>query len=205
MKKEYGPVVPGNVQNRLVSPDGENLAALPTHLEVPELVGWLEKLARLFPGGPARMKDDSPLPYFSSAHQALNIAACDARPLVLLIANSERTKEALEKLANPLAWSPEFSGRFHFVHSPSSSATLSEIEGLDSPVEEGLYIISPEQFGMKGRLLHRLDRGDSRDHVFSGGRSALLAYADGYERKTLVEKFQLHTEVGARDWFYAQA
>ncbi len=54
LKLEYGPVVMGNVQNRIVSPEGENLARLPTDWDIPRLVDYLERWLAFYPGAGRR-------------------------------------------------------------------------------------------------------------------------------------------------------
>ena len=62
LKLEYGPVVMGNVQNRIVSPLGENLAPLPTHFDIPDLVDYLERWLALYPGDEEPTAQERPLP-----------------------------------------------------------------------------------------------------------------------------------------------
>lgn len=206
LKKTYGPVIPGNVQNRIVSPSGENLDALPIDYEIPELADYLRVWAERFPGKESSSKEATasrrPLPYFATLHQALNVAACDARPLVLVISSTTEEREAVEALARPLAWSDEFVGCFHFVNSFPDDHSLSELDGMARKPEAGLYLITPDEFGMHGTLFHHVPRGGSPDGLADKARDLLSEFAGDYEKRSLVEKFQRHTTIGARDWIY---
>lgn len=199
LKLEYGPVVMGNVQNRIVSPSGENLARLPTQFDTPALVDYLERWLALYPGGEEPPVEERPLPYFSTLHAALNIAACDARVLVLVL-NPAR-KSAIEDMLKPLAWDPEFSGRLHFVRALPDEEPLGRIRGIDSAAE-GAYFVIPHEFGMKGDVSAHLEPNTSTDVVRETARTALQAYAAQFKPRTVVEKFQRHIERGERNWFY---
>ncbi len=99
-------------RNRIVSPRARNLARLPTDWDIPRLVDYLERWLAFYPGAGAPPAAQRPLPYFATLHQALNVAACDARVLVVVVTPAT---DRLEALLAPLAWDPEFAGRLHFV------------------------------------------------------------------------------------------
>lgn len=202
LKQEYGPVVPGNVQNRIVSPTGENLSGLPTHVDVSLLAEFLNYWVALYPGVDLETEALPPLPFFGTLHQALNVSACDARPLGIVVHSSRESKDRLDEIAKPLAWLPEFSGCFHFVHCHPHDEVLDKIAGLTTPVEDGLYLVGPDQFGMKGQVLESLRAGDSPEAVSEAGRRAREAYVANFHQKSLVEKFQLHNELDEERWFY---
>ncbi|MGD8816667.1 MAG: hypothetical protein PVJ51_05735, partial [Acidobacteriota bacterium] len=197
LKLEYGPVVMGNVQNRIVSPDGENLARFPTDFDTAKLVDYLERWAALYPGAPDAPAP--PVPYFATLHQALNVAACDARVLVVVLGDDV---DELEDLVLTLAWDPEFSGRFHFVRCLADDVTLPEITGIPAQRSDGIYLVHPDPFGMKGRAAGRFGTGCSKAVLLDAARSALRDFNEGFEQQSMVEKFQLHTERGERDWIY---
>jgi hypothetical protein len=190
----------GNVQNRIVSPSGENLARLPTNFEVPALVAWLERWAALYPGTRPSKAGDPPLPYFATLHQALNVAACDARVLVIVLSSTQATRRRLEALVTPLAWTPEFSGRCHFVRCLPTDGTLPRVRGLAR--RDNVYLVIPDEFGMTGRVSGTLGIHSSPVDVLEAARKALAVHYRRFKPRTLVEKFQLHTDLGERPWFY---
>jgi hypothetical protein len=194
LKLEYGPVVLGNVQNRIVSPSGENLARLPTQFGVPELVDYLERWLALYPGDDELAATERPLPYFATLHQALNVAACDARVLAVVL------DPGLEPLLRPLAWDPEFAGRLHFVAADADDRALGRVYGATPGA--GAFLVIPDEFGMEGDVSARLGADLSPEHIAAAARTALRAYAARFEPRTVADKFQRHTEVGAPDWFY---
>lgn len=200
LKLEYGPVVMGNVQNRIVSPSGKNLARLPTNFDATQLVAWLERWAALYPGARPSGAEDPPLPYFATLHQALNVAACDGRVLVIVLSSTPAKRKRLEAIVKPLAWSPKLSGCFHFVRSLPADDALPRVSGLAG--RDQAYLVIPDQFGMKGRVSGALGVRSSPTEVLDAARKALRARSRSFEPRTVVEKFQLHTELGESAWFY---
>ena len=190
----------GNVQNRIVSPSGENLARLPTNFELPALVAWLERWAAIYPGRRPSKAATPSLPYFATLHQALNVAACDARVLVVVLSSTKATRRRLEALVTPLAWTPEFSGRLHFVRCLPTDVTLPRVRGL--PTRDNVYLVIPDEFGMTGSVSGTLGIHSSPVEVVEAARKALAVYSRRFKPRTLVEKFQLHTELGEMPWFY---
>lgn len=202
LKRAYGPVVLGNVQNRIVSPTGENLAALPIHFDTERLARYLREWASVYPGVDEPAAAHRPLPYFASVRQALNVAACDARLLVLIVGGDPQEQSRLEARARALAWSPELSGRFHFVAARADDPVLEEIAGISALSGPALCLVRPDIFGMSGHLLW-WSSGDADDQeVAAAGRDALRAHAEAFENRTLVDKFRLHAERGEREWSY---
>lgn len=195
LKLEYGPVVMGNVQNRIVSPSGENLAPLPTSFETPSLVDYLERWLALYPGDEEPAAQERPLPYFATLHQALNVAACDARVLVVVL------DPHLEPTLKPLAWDPEFAGRLHFVPANTDDCALSRVDGITTAAE-GAYLVIPDEFGMRGEVSAQLASNMSPGEVVEAARTALRSHAARFEPRTLAGKFQRHIELDAPDWFY---
>jgi len=203
LKNEYGPVILGNVQNRIVSPIGENLAALPVHFATDRLVRYLHDWSAVYPGVDEPGVSDRPLPYVASTHQALNVAACDARLLVVIVVGDDDATAGLEALARPLAWWPEFAGRFHFSAARSGDPTLATVTGPPRPPAPSLCLVEPDAFGMAGRMVSAFVPGVGLDRVLAAARAALAGHAAGFRNLTVVEKFQLHTELGERPWSYA--
>jgi hypothetical protein len=199
LKLEYGPVVVGNVQNRIVSPSGENLARMPIQFDTAELVDYLERWLALYPCDEEPPAEERPLPYFATLHQALNIAACDARILVAVL--SPAAKPEIEDMLKPLAWDPEFSGRLHFVRTQAHDEALGRIRGIVRAAQ-GAYLVIPDEFGMKGMVSAYLAPRTPREDVLAAARTSLRTHAAQFKYRTLVEKFQLHAARDEPDWFY---
>ncbi len=193
-------MVLGNVQNRIVSPDGENLAALPVHFEAQRLAEWLDGWRRIY-DGPRPVTKGRPLPFLASVHQALNVAACDARPLILLSSDPEYL-ESLAAILRGIAWADPLAGRFHFCTVMPGTQDLPEIDGLDGSSLAGGYIVAPHEFGTRGSVIATFDQHSSKVEVEALAASALQDYAAGFLPRTLVEKFTRHVESGEHCWTY---
>src|SRR5207237_1406109 len=64
---------------------------------------------------------EADLPEVASVRLAVDVAACDNRPLVVLFAPDSESRQALEKRLTPLAWDAEFRGRFIWASTTSAA------------------------------------------------------------------------------------
>lgn len=104
-------------------------------------------------------KKAAALPQTYDMRRALNIAACDKQPLVIVRASSTAKRAVLEKRLAVLAWKDEFVGRFHYaVVDPkadkTAKPTLKEIKDL--PSGDGVYVVRPGKFGITGEVIAKL-------------------------------------------------
>ncbi len=90
------------------------------------------------------------LPRMRDVRLAVNVAACDNRPLVVLFAPDDKSRRTLEERLTPLAAHKTFLGQFVYV-SASGAKELSEIEGAKA--EAGVMVVQPDSFGLKGKVL----------------------------------------------------
>jgi hypothetical protein len=129
------------------------------------------------------------LPLVANVRLALDVAASDNQPLVVLIAKDEPTRKALERQVAALAWSKELIGRFVYT-STTNAKELSELEGIDRAA--GLVVIQPDKFGLKGKVLKQSKSGTPPEKLAQTLRSAALAF----ERQE--KTFQNHVREGQR-------
>jgi hypothetical protein len=171
----------------MVYGDGETGIAL--------MVADMKRLAKLYPGNASKSGGDSalpPVPYAEDFRVGLNIAACDNGQIVVLVSDNAQTKKKLELAARKLAWSDDFIGRF--AYAVTSRAADTKMFGQDKVVP-GLYVVQPDPFGVKGKVVAKAGAGDSdevmrkalkaamskhevyikdqRDHVRTGGRAGV--------------------------------
>jgi len=90
------------------------------------------------------------LPQSLDFRRALNVAACDNQPLVVAYAKSKATRAAMKKTLAELAWSDAFVGRLQYMV-VSDRKNLASIEKV--PSSEGVYLLQPGRFGLKGQVL----------------------------------------------------
>jgi hypothetical protein len=135
----------------------------------------------------ASASEASPLPLTKTVRLALDVAACDGLPLVVVSCDDAAKRAALTERLAALAWSAPFVGRFvHVV-----AATSDELKPVDG-AKPGLLVVEPDEFGTKGTILaqaavdadaakltaalsdglakHHATAKDSRTHIEQGRR-----------------------------------
>lgn len=95
----------------------------------------------------AKAKPIRGLPELKDLRLALNVAAADMRPLVVLRADDDGTRRRLTDAVIALAWNERLVGRFHFVVLEGETT----FEGL-SP-DAGLSVVQPDPYGLGGTVL----------------------------------------------------
>jgi hypothetical protein len=108
---------------------------------VKELHRIAEQYARLPDPEEAR-----PLPLVANVRLALDVAACEGRPLLVIRKSSPELERRLAKLA----WSEPFIGRFIYGQA-SNAVELSAIEGVKA--DAAVLTVQPDRFGLKGTVL----------------------------------------------------
>src|SRR5207249_1084471 len=80
---------------------------------------------------------------------ALNVAACDRQPLVVIrIEDSARRAKLSAGLAT-LAWSREFVGKFVYV----AAEKRKDLDFLEDVPDAAVIVIDPDTYGLKGKTL----------------------------------------------------
>jgi hypothetical protein len=148
----------------------------------------LLQIARRYPG---RDLDDPPLtPDFSSVREAVNIAACDERPLVIAWGKDENDRKAIEAQLRALAWSSEFVGRVHW--------DLSVGEGFRDYVPNGtagtrgVIIVQPEPYGRTAQVIGAIDL----DLTLKDQQWVLRNAVERFERSFEKLPYEEHVEKG---------
>ncbi|KAA3605548.1 MAG: hypothetical protein DWQ01_19725 [Planctomycetota bacterium] len=90
------------------------------------------------------------LPLNLDFRRALNVAACDNQPLVVLVSRSKTALNQAEKRLAELAWSKPFLGRLQYVR-VEDVEELESIPGL--PKGDSIVVLQPDAFGLKGKVL----------------------------------------------------
>src|SRR5262249_42122545 len=94
----------------------------------------------------------SALPLVTNVCLAIDIAAADSQPLVVVVAKDEAGRARLTKQVSALAWGDDFIGRFVYVK--ATAADWSNVEG--AKIESGVLVLAPDKFGQKGRVLSQV-------------------------------------------------
>jgi hypothetical protein len=123
-----------------------------------DAAGMATGLARIADeAGPPPTAEGLPeLPRIANLRLAVDVAACDNRPLVVVYAPDAKTRDDLEARLRPLAWGERFLGRF--VYAAASSAEELALVGEVRP-EPGVFVVQPDRFGLKGAVLKQVAAG----------------------------------------------
>ena len=127
-----------------------------------ELAAELRRIAKLYSKSTTKPWSDSRPPLMRSVSVALNVAASDRRPLLVLYAQTDNEIEAMSKTIAPVAWSDGLAGQFVFV-AAATRTDLSAVAELPKELTTGqLLVVQPGQFGLKGKLHSSLNPSDSK-------------------------------------------
>ena len=113
------------------------------------LLAAMRRIAAKYPGN-AAAESTRPLPYLVDLRRALNVAACDGQPLVIVSIGTSQKRATIERNLARLAWSPDYRGRFAFAR-VDARADLAQIEG--HPRSEGVFVVQPGTYGLSGNVI----------------------------------------------------
>lgn len=91
------------------------------------------------------------LPTLSSLRLALNVAAADMRPLIIVRGADEKAALKLSKSLGDLAWSEDLIGTSHYVVLDQDTT----FEGLTPAL--GVTVVQPDPYGQGGKVLSHAD------------------------------------------------
>jgi hypothetical protein len=139
----------------LLSPDGKQVltrasrSARHTFGDARQLAETMDRCA----GRYAAREFPAALPAVPSVRLALNVAACDHRPLVVAFAPEAMARRRLAERLASLVWDERFRGRFTYV-TAAAATELSAIQ--DAPTEAGVFVVQPDRFGLAGKALKQV-------------------------------------------------
>lgn len=111
-----------------------------------------EGMNKIAAANPARTEAAGPpdLPAVPNVRLAVNVAACDNQPLVVVVAEYDVIRKDLVERVRTLAWGDRFIGRFVYA-TAADVKDLAEIEG-EKPAA-GVLVVQPSKFGLSGKVL----------------------------------------------------
>lgn len=149
----------GALENTLfciLSPDGRRPLTRPGretgHLfsGPAQLADTMNRIADAYDNRQTAPNEVPELPKVANVRLALDVAACDNQPLVLLFDKDAAALQKGEEKLRRLAWSEPFLGRF--VYGVASDArAIAPVEGIRG--KGGLFVVQPDRFGLKGQVL----------------------------------------------------
>jgi hypothetical protein len=127
------------------------------------------------------------LPLVTNVRLALDVAAADNQPLVVVF-GSEEERNQLEPRLSTLAWSSDFIGHFIYV-SASDGEALKQLRAFPSN-GEGIFVVQPNKFGTEGEVIGQVKKDATNEELAQMLRSSLVRFAA--QTKT----FQNHVRQG---------
>jgi hypothetical protein len=113
------------------------------------MASGLNDVARQYPG----RGENQALPVVASLRLAMNVAACDKLPLVVVVSDSAQERRTLENQMAPLAWGKDLIGELTYA-----SCSRSELHGIiGATISKGYVFVSPGEFGNEGRAVAQLN------------------------------------------------
>lgn len=118
------------------------------------------RMAELAAASPGRATVGGAVPWLADLRRGMNVAACELQPLVGVVARGAEERAKIERALLSLAWSRDFVGRFAYVRAKDPAEAALFVDGkLEA---DGLFVVQPDAFGQKGRLL-AFAAGSDRD------------------------------------------
>lgn len=126
------------------------------------LLSEMKRIAKKYPGNGKTIGEQTP--YLVDVRRALNVAACDNQPLVVVSVADKTKLRKVEDAVAQLAWSPEFRGRYAFVQSDSVSE-LAKVKNLPKDIdkENSVFVVQPGVYGLTGKVISASESIDKED------------------------------------------
>jgi hypothetical protein len=126
------------------------------------MAAGMKFLAKKYPLASKNVFTDTQLPTVNKVDVALNVAACDNRPLLVSIAADKESLAQVNTKLLPLVWSEQFAGQFVY----SSTILRSDLKPLAGANETSAFlIVDPGTYGVSGKVMAQLDATASSDEI----------------------------------------
>ena len=177
----------------ILAPDGKRKLVRPgrspqfTFSNASQMAIQMNRLAAQYPLATKNALSDVQLPQLEKVDVALNVAACDNRPLVVTVASSpEALKQVNQKLTKK-AWSEAFAGQFVYA-STIKSADLKPLAGAKD--SSAILLVEPDTFGLSGKVVAQLDATASEANIEAALTKTLKDF------KPYVKSHRQHLQLG---------
>ena len=138
--------------------------------------------------------DHAEVPAMKDVELALNVAACDQLPLVVIVATGTETRRALTERLLPIAWEEPLAGQFVYAYA-AEDTDLASISGAQ-PADE-IVIVEPGPFGMSGQVIEQFPASTTAFDLKHGMLRAMKS------RSPAPKDYQAHIRIGTDlglDW-----
>jgi hypothetical protein len=112
------------------------------------------------------------LPTVETVRLGMNVAACDKRPLAVVLGDGQEDRKTMENRLAPLAWSGDFIGKI--VYTSGTRNELTGVYGVN--LARGYVFVAPNEFGTAGAVVAQLDARASTAELASALKVAIDRY-----------------------------
>lgn len=112
------------------------------------------------------------LPLVNNVRLAIDVAACDHRPLAIVIGQTAEDRQKLAANLAPVAWSDALMGKL--VYAEGSGTDMRQIRGAS--LSRGYVFVAPNLFGTAGSTISQLGPSSSRADLEQAARRAIDLY-----------------------------
>lgn len=116
------------------------------------------------------------LPAVDTVRLAVDVAACDKRPLAIVVAGNSEERGRLAKQLARIAWSDKFIGKL--VYTTGSTSDLKLIRGAN--ISSGYVFVAPSLFGTDGNVISQLSPLATTADLERSAKQAISAYRPQY-------------------------
>jgi len=93
------------------------------------------------------------LPAIATVRLGMNVAACDKLPLAIVVGDTEKERQAMERTLAPVAWSDGLIGKLTYT-----AGTRTDLNDIQGPrPSRGYLFVSPNEFGTAGTVIAQLN------------------------------------------------
>lgn len=129
-----------------------------------DMATYMDKVAAHFRG----YGSPTWLPVVDTVRLGLNVAACDNRPLVIVVAATKTERDILQAKMAPTAWSDRLVGKL--VYTAGSPSELRNIRGVR--ISSGYLFVKPDEFGTEGEVVAQLGSTATASALASAAQQA---------------------------------
>lgn len=182
-----------NTTFAILSHNGQELLARPgrgpsrAFVDSDAMSTALQEIAAAYLKKTTAYKPPSEIPWTQRLDLALNIAAADKLPLIVVVQDRLGQDDMMERFLGRLAWSDAFLGQFVYTK-VSEQRELAPI--MDADTAAGILVVHPGTFGLTGRVLLQWHQHDNK-HAF---RSTLTQLVRDFPRWS--KDHESHVQLG---------
>ena len=133
----------------------------------------MQRIAAEYAGAENFAGTDVRLPLMKNLELALNVAAADEMPLIVVVGDSQEHLDRLQKKLVRLAWNREFAGQFVYA-TAAGDAELKPVTGVQAG--RVILVVEPGQFGLSGKVVAQFAADEGEQDIESELRAVLKEF-----------------------------